>query len=71
MNWQIYTKLVQLDEGTVGLRWYWRDPDGRESPNSFISRQACEADAAQFGYISTGQDEGAIAAYWQVDAATE
>ena len=52
MRWQIYTRLVRIDGSGVGLRWFWRDPEGRESAASFVSRVQCEADASAHGYAS-------------------
>lgn len=66
MAWQIYTKLVRLDAATVGLRWFWRDPNGLESPGSFTTRSACEADAVRLGHTPTGEDHEAIDAHWKV-----
>ena len=63
MRWQIYTKLVPIDGG-VAFRWYWRDPEGRESTSSFVSRIACERDASARGYMNTGENEQAMAGYW-------
>ena len=53
MNWKIFTKMVEVDDGGIAMRWYWRKPalDGRqESALGFTTRNACVADAQQHGY---------------------
>ena len=51
--WRIYSKIVEIEDGTVATRWFWRSPvmEGRrESPVGFTSREACVADATVHGY---------------------
>ena len=55
MQWKIYTKPVETDDGGIALRWFWRKPvaEGRqESAVGFTTRNACEADAAKHGYTA-------------------
>ena len=51
--WRIYTKTVEVEDGAVATRWFWRSPvmEGRkESLQAFTSRKACVADATKYGY---------------------
>ena len=67
MTWQIYTRLVEIDAG-VALRWFWRDREGRQSPESFIFRDRCEADASRHGYARSRESaDQRLANHWTAD----